>query len=111
MSLYNIYILQNDDDLIKIGITQNFTQRLTSLSGSNSGGHKIVNYFVSEPTPLYTLEHIMHNVYAEHRIEGTEWFQDLEFEEVVNALKTFMESEEYRRCKSVRANFERGKNS
>ena len=111
MSLYNIYILQNDDDLIKIGITQNFTQRLTSLSGSNSGGHKIVNYFVSEPTPLYTLEHIMHDLYALNRIEGTEWFQDLDFEDVVKSLKVFMESEEYRRCKSIRIKFEGRKSS
>ena len=102
MNLYNIYILQNDDDLIKIGITQNFTQRLTSLSGSNSGGHKIVNYFVSEPTNLYTLEHIMHQIYELNRIEGTEWFHSLEFEEVVHKLCSLMGSQEYRRCKDVR---------
>ena len=103
--LYNIYVLQNDEGTIKIGITQNFEQRLTSLSGSNSAGHKIDKYFVSEPTYLETLERVMHGIYAANRIDGTEWFRDLEFDDVVNTLKNLMSSPSYRKCMEVREKY------
>ena len=46
MSKYNIYVLKNDEGLIKIGITTNFEQRQRSLSGSNGAGHKITREYV-----------------------------------------------------------------
>lgn len=39
MKQYNIYVLENDEGLIKIGITTDFEQRKRSLSGSNGAGH------------------------------------------------------------------------
>jgi len=99
---YYIYIIQNSVGLIKIGITTNFAKRIVSLSGSNGGGHKIVNYFVSEPTYLYTLERIMHGIYAANRIPGTEWFERLNFDAVVKTLQDLMASEEYKHCMDVR---------
>lgn len=67
MKQYNIYVLENDEGLIKIGITTDFEQRKRSLSGSNGAGHKIVREYVSIPTVLYSLEHIMHDHFAEYR--------------------------------------------
>lgn len=103
--LYNIYVLQNDEGNIKIGITQNFEQRLTSLSGSNSAGHKIDKYFVSEPTYLESLERVMHGIYATNRIDGTEWFRNLEFDDVVKSLKDLMSSDSYKKCMQVREQY------
>lgn len=106
---YYIYILENDIGYIKIGITTNFDNRLKSLSGSNGGGHKIVNYYVSKETYLYTLERIMHNIYGKYRISGTEWFDfsnsNISFNDCVNKLKELMESPGYNRCNQTRKEF------
>lgn len=108
--MYNIYILENDGGFIKIGITTDFDQRLKSLSGSNGGGHKITRYFVSEPTHLYTLERVMHITYQDYRIEDTEWFDftgtDITFDTCVFKLKTFMNSDSYKKCNQIRKEFE-----
>ena len=107
--IYNIYILENDIGLIKIGITTNFDQRLKSLSGSNGGGHKIINYYVSPDTYLYTLERIMHERYADNRIDGTEWFDfsdtNICYKDVVNKLIELMTSDSYKRCNRIRKEF------
>lgn len=102
MTTYNIYILENDAGLIKIGITTNFENRKRSLSGSNGGGHKIVREYVSANTYLYTLERIMHNIFQDYRIEGSEWFEGVTFEEVVSKLVELMSSEEYFKCNKIR---------
>lgn len=103
--LYNIYVLQNDEGYIKIGITQNFGQRLASLSGSNSAGHKIEKYYVSEPTYLETLERVMHDIYVANRIDGTEWFKDLAFDDVVKTLKDITASKSYLLCMQIRQQY------
>lgn len=102
--LYNIYVLLNDIGNIKIGITTNFKQRLQSLSGSNGGGNKIVHYYCSPTTYLYTLERVMHLKYNAYRIKGTEWFYDktLKYEDVVNELKNIFTTDEYRICNELR---------
>lgn len=102
MSIYNIYILENDEGFIKIGITTDFEQRKRSLSGSNGGGHKIVRQYVSAPTALYSLERIMHDHFAEYRKSGSEWFEGITFESAVEYLVQLTSSDEFVKCNSIR---------
>lgn len=102
---YQIYILENDAGLIKIGITKNFDNRLKSLSGSNGGGHKIIRSYVSPYTYLYSLENRLHTIYQANRINGTEWFKGLNFDEVVDMVNAIFNSREYYYCNEVRKNF------
>ena len=99
---YQIYVLRNDADLIKIGITQHYDERVKSLSGSNGGGHKIIDEYVSPYTYLYTLENRFHMIYKDNRVPGTEWFKELNFGEVVNKVKDTFESVEYYKCNRIR---------
>ena len=39
---YYIYAIENELGYVKIGISQDITQRVRSLSGSNTGGNKII---------------------------------------------------------------------
>ena len=105
MSLFNIYVIENDLGYIKIGITTNFKQRLQSLSGSNSGGNKIVRYFVSEETYLYSIEKTMHTIFHKFRISGTEWFKDISYEDVVEKLKELFTSSDYKKCNELRKKY------
>ena len=104
-NIYYIYILENDAHLIKIGITQNFNNRLISLSGSNGGGHKIINQFVSEPTYMRSLERVMHIHFSKYRIKGTEWFKDLTFSEAVNKLEEYFNSKSYQTANNLRKQY------
>lgn len=105
MSVYNIYVLENEDKRIKIGITTNFENRKKSLSGSNGGGSKIVREYVSLDTHLQSLERVMHTHFAKYRIPGTEWFKDVTFEEVVSKLVELTSSDEYHRCNEIRKQY------
>lgn len=107
MKQYNIYVLENDEGLIKIGITTDFEQRKRSLSGSNGAGHKIVREYVSIPTVLYSLEHIMHDHFAEYRKSGSEWFEGITFESAVEYLVKLTSSDEFVKCNTVRVQYDR----
>lgn len=107
MKQYNIYVLENDEGLIKIGITTDFEQRKRSLSGSNGAGHKIVREYVSIPTVLYSLEHIMHDHFAEYRKPGSEWFEGITFESAVEYLVKLTSSDEFVKCNTVRVQYDR----
>lgn len=102
--LYNIYVIENDAGYIKIGITKNFENRLKTLSNSNSGGHKIINTYISPKTLLYTIERGLHTKYATYRKEG-EWFYGISFEEVVQDIKKLFDSEEYKWASQIRENY------
>lgn len=110
MKQYNIYVLENDEGLIKIGITTDFEQRKRSLSGSNGAGHKIVREYVSIPTALYSLEHIMHDHFAEYRKPGSEWFEGITFESAVEYLVKLTSSDEFVKCNAVRVQHDRTRN-
>ncbi len=97
-----IYVIHNTNDYIKIGITTNFDQRLQSLQGSNGGGAIIDRYWVSRPTVLYTLENMLHRIYQDYRIWGTEWFEGLDFIDVVDKVAEIMNSHSFKRCEEVR---------
>lgn len=105
MDIYHIYVLENDAGLIKIGITKDFDQRKRSLSGSNGGGHKITREYVSIETVLYSLEHIMHDHFAEYRKPGTEWFEGITFETAVSYLIELTSSDEFVKCDKIRRQF------
>lgn len=100
-----IYVLLNDAGKIKIGKTTNFSQRLKSLGGSNSGGNKITEAWCSPTaTWLHSLERISHMHFAKYRIENTEWFEgeDLSFDMVVQYVKSLFTAPDYERCNKTR---------
>lgn len=104
-SIFYIYVLLNNLGNIKIGITTNFKQRLQSLSGSNSGGNKIIDYYVSDATYLYSIEKTMHLIFKDYRISGTEWFTGVTYNEVVNKLKELFASDDYTKCNELRRKY------
>lgn len=106
MKRYRIYVIENDANLIKIGITTDFDKRKRALSGSNGGGHKIIREYVSLETVLYNLEHVMHEHFARYRKEGTEWFEGVTFEEAVTYLVELTSSDDFVRCDAVRRQLE-----
>lgn len=103
-----IYVLENSPQgNIKIGRSSNMQERLQSLSGSNSGGNKIVRCAVSEATCLYALERVAHQHFAYCRILGTEWFdgEQLTFDKAVAYIDALFASAEYKKCSAVRMLF------
>ena len=102
---YYIYVMLNSpQENIKIGITTNILQRLQSLSGSNSGGNKIVKLAVSEPTYVASAEKAFHNHYDRYRIPNTEWFDGnkLKFEDVVDFIDKQFKLKSYETCNKLR---------
>ena len=102
---YYIYVMLNSpQENIKIGITINILQRLQSLSGSNSGGNKIVKLAVSEPTYVASAEKAFHNHYDRYRIPNTEWFDGnkLNFEDVVDFIDKQFQMKSYETCNRLR---------
>ena len=103
--LLYIYVLENaPQGNFKIGRSSNMQQRLRALSGSNTGGNKIIRCAVSDPTYLYTIEHIVQDKFSRNRIEGTEWFlsNDLSFQEIVAEIDKIFASDSYTRCNEIR---------
>lgn len=103
-----IYVLKNEPQgNIKIGISKNMQQRLQSLSGSNSGGNRIVQVAVSNPTYLYSLETTAHTYFDRYRIKGTEWFKgkNVTFENAVAYIDYLFNKEEYSRCNELRKKY------
>lgn len=103
-----IYVLENaPQGNFKIGKSSNMQQRLRALSGSNTGGNRIVRCAVSEPTYLYTIENIVQNKFASNRIEGTEWFvgEGLSFKEIVSEVDEIFKTQSYFRCNEIRRDF------
>ena len=102
---YYIYVMLNSpQENIKIGITTNILQRLQSLSGSNSGGNKIVKLAVSDPTYVASSEKAFHNHYDRYRIPNTEWFDGskLKFEDVVDFIDKQFKLKSYEACNKLR---------
>lgn len=103
-----IYVLENaPQGNFKIGKSSNMQQRLRALSGSNTGGNRIVRCAVSDPTYLYTIENIIQNKFALNRIEGTEWFvgEGLSFQEIVSEVDKLFKTQSYSRCNEIRKDF------
>ena len=105
MGTFYIYVLENNTNKIKIGVTKNFDNRLTSLKGSNGGGNIITRYFCSAETYLYSLESTLHSIYNAYRIKGTEWFEGIKFEEVVGKVNELMHSKSYKCANDIRKKY------
>lgn len=102
---YYIYVIENSDGItnkIKIGITHNPYQRLSSLSGSNGGGSVITKYIVSPPTFLYSIEGTCHNHFDRYRIQGTEWFKGITIDEAAEYVRSLFSSKGYKTCNELR---------
>lgn len=100
--IFYIYVIENDSGNIKIGITHNFDKRKKSLDGSNNGGHKFTRYYVSPPTYLFTLEGILHNKFMVNRIPGTEWFKNLDYENVISEVEKLFNQSNYEKINNIR---------
>ena len=57
---------------------------------------------LEEPTYILTLEEILHTHYDYKRINGTEWFKDLDFDEVVHYVNTLLSLKSYEITTQVR---------
>lgn len=109
-----VYVLENEQ-YVKIGISSDFRQRLQSLSGSNSGGHRILRCAVSQPTWIAgTLERLAHQKFDGCRANG-EWFwnamhsapqEGITFEEAVSYIGSLFLSRDYGRCNEERGIYE-----
>lgn len=99
-----IYVMQNyPQNNIKIGKSTNMVQRLQSLSGSNSGGNKIVKIgVISEPTFVQSAEKTFHSIFDRYRIPDTEWFEGITFEDVVAEIEKQFNMSTYERCNKLR---------
>ena len=98
-----IYVLKNSANSIKIGKTTNLPNRIQSLSGSNGGGEKIIDWYCSPATWLHNIEKITHDHFNHARMSG-EWFDGIKvgFDEVVDYVKSLFESDDYERCNELR---------
>lgn len=91
-----IYVLENSPQHnIKIGQTTNPKQRMSSLSGSNSGGNRIERVAISPPTYLPFLEKICHKHFNRFRVKNTEYFENVTFEEVLWFLVSLFDEPSY----------------
>ena len=99
---YYIYAIENELGYVKIGISQDITQRVRSLSGSNTGGNKIIRIAVSNPTYLKTLENTFHSMFNNYRIANTEWFKGITFEEIIIKMNETFNSDSYFKCNEMR---------
>ncbi len=81
----SVYVLVDDTDIIKIGITKNFNKRLQTIKSAS--GRNIIDYYcTSAQLGAAGIEKALHNKFSDHRING-EWFKDLHFDSVVEELK------------------------
>lgn len=101
-SIY-IYVMLNSAGNIKIGKTTNVAKRLQSLSGSNSGGNKIVDLWYSPATWLHNIEKIAHDHFSYARLSG-EWFDGIKvsFDCAVDYLNSLFAGKDYERCNELR---------
>jgi len=102
-----IYVLMNEQNYIKIGITSNPYQRFNSLSGSNTGGVEIIRYYLSPIMYIgKTIEGIMHRTFKEYRQSG-EWFYGvgLYYEDVINYLDQLCSTPSFIICNENRKKY------
>lgn len=105
-----LYVMENEVNKFKIGITDNINKRYLSLCGSNGQGNKIIRVYCSSSTCMYvTLERIMDQIFEQYRIPGTEWFYDedgiLRFEDIVTEVEKLFSDPSYNKLNDLRRNF------
>ena len=98
-----LYVILNSENRIKIGRTTNPLNRIISLSGSNTGGAKICKIACTEQsTYVLTLENALHSHYNYYRVKGTEWFERLDFDEVVEYINSLLSKPTFEMCENIR---------
>lgn len=80
---YYIYIIENSHDMIKVGRSKNIAQRINSLGHSNSGGSEFIRVAVSTPVRQKKAERWVQNKFTRFRVQGSEWFGGVSFEEIL----------------------------
>jgi len=80
-----VYVLKNENSIIKIGFSNNPKERMSSIQ--SLGGYEIIDhYFSPECTNYVEIEKMMHKEFASYRKIG-EWF-NVSFDVAVLHLKT-----------------------
>jgi len=81
----SVYIIQTEDNRIKIGISANTKRRFTSIE--NGTGLKIIKSVVTEKLDnSYIIEQTLLQYFQEFRTKG-EWLQNIEFNNIVVQLQ------------------------
>ena len=86
---HRIYVLEREDGMVKIGVSNNPRKRMLYLA--SSGGFKITRNHESPPrkrTTVYELEIIIHNKLSKYRFSG-EWF-NCGFDKAVKAVSVIV---------------------
>ncbi|MEE9374516.1 MAG: GIY-YIG nuclease family protein [Saprospiraceae bacterium] len=79
-----IYVIKNENNLVKIGFSSQPKKRLKTLE--SQGGYKIIDSYISDYCFEYmSIEKAMHNLFKSGRTIG-EWFE-IDFDDAVKELK------------------------
>lgn len=82
----NVYVVEKESGLVKIGVSGNVKNRIATLS--MQGGFKVKNLYVTEEcSNHYNLERIIHANLRDKRRIG-EWFE-MSFEEAVSTVDKY----------------------
>ena len=85
-SMKNVYVVEKESGLVKIGVSGNVKNRIATLS--MQGGFKVKNLYVTEEcSNHYNLERIIHANLRDKRRIG-EWFE-MSFEEAVSTVDKY----------------------
>jgi len=81
----SVYIIQTEDNRIKIGISADTKRRFTSIE--NSSGLKIIKSIVTEELDnSYIIEQTLLQYFQKFRTKG-EWLKNIEFDNIVVELQ------------------------
>lgn len=79
--MYTYILKEENNNLFKIGKTENIARRVRSLQTGNSRKLRLIGYFTTD------IEHDLHTLFKEKWVKG-EWFRDLQIEKL-NELGDF----------------------
>lgn len=84
----SIYVVENEHNEVRIGISQHASRRIKSLS--KQGGFKAVNVYITKAcSNSYEIKHLIHKELESYRIDG-EWFR-ISFEDTVKLVNEIFE--------------------
>lgn len=87
-NMKHMYIFENSNGLVKIGVSREFDRRRRTIS--SHGGFDITRTAVTAPISNYLeLERIAHNYFSSSHVSG-EWF-NCKFEEAVEWIKSVIQ--------------------
>lgn len=82
MILEGVYfIIQKEQKLTKIGVSNNIINRLRYIQTQNSSQIQCLGIILSNKNERYNLEHKIHTQFFEYRHHG-EWFYNLDFDNI-----------------------------